>query len=149
MISREGIRVDQEKVRAITEMPSPQDKMGIQRLMGMVNYVAKFIPNVSEVTSPIREVLKKDVEFSWEIEQQKSFMEIKELISSASCLALNDVNKDVTLEVDACKTGVGAVLIKEGKPVGFASRSLTSAQMNYAIIEKELQAVVFACEKFH
>ena len=49
------------------------------------------------------------------------------------------------IEVDACKTGLGAVLIQEDKPVAYASRSMTHAQMNYAIIEKELQAIVFAC----
>ena len=78
------------------------------------------------------------MEFSWGIEQQKSYMELKELISSASCLALYDVNKDVTLEVDACNTGLGAVLIQGGKPVAFASRSLTSSQINYAIIRERV-----------
>ena len=53
------------------------------------------------------------------------------------------------MEVDACKTGLGAVLMQEGKPVAYASRSLTPAQLNYAIIEMELQAIVFACERFH
>ena len=94
-------------------------------------------------------MLKKDVIFSWESTQQKFFEQIKKLIASAQCLNMYDVKKDVVLEVDACKTGLGAVLIQYGRPVGYASRAMTSAQQNYAIIEKKLQAVVFACERFH
>ena len=121
------------------EMPQPTDKKDIQRLLGLVNYVAKFLPNnVSEITSPLREILKKDVIFSWESNQQKFFEQIKKLIASAQCLNLYDVKKDVVLEVDACKTGLVAVLIQDGRPVACAPRAMTSAQQNYAIIEKEL-----------
>ena len=130
-------------------MPRPKDKSEIRRLLGMVNYIAKFIPNVSEITDPMREILKNEVVFSWHKRQEKSFQETKELITSTRCLALYDVKKEVTMEVDACKTGLGAVLAREGNVIAFASRSMTSAQLNYAIIEKELQVVVFACKRFH
>ena len=53
------------------------------------------------------------------------------------------------IQVDASKSGIGAVLMQNGKPVSYVSRSLTNAQKNYAIIEKELLAVLFGCERFH
>ena len=51
--------------------------------------------------------------------------------------------------MDASDCRLGAALLQEGKPVAYASRSLTSAKKNYAIIEKELLAVLFGCERFH
>ncbi len=60
-----------------------------------------------------------------------------------------DFNKDVMLSVDASAEGLGAVLLQEGQPVAFGSRSLTECQKRYAQIEKELLAIVYGCEKFH
>ena len=64
-------------------------------------------------------------------------------------LAFYDVNKAVTVQCHASQDGLGACLIQEGKPVAFASRSLSPAERNYAQIEKGLLSIVFACEKFH
>ncbi len=60
-LTGEGVPPDQSKVEAIINMPAPQDKAGVQRLLGMVNYLAKFIPGMSEITAPLRELLKKNV----------------------------------------------------------------------------------------
>ena len=60
-INAEGISPDKEKIRAISEMPPPEDKKGVERLLGVISYVGKFIPNMSTVTHPIRELLRKDV----------------------------------------------------------------------------------------
>ena len=148
-LSADGIHADETKIKAICEMQMPTDKKGIQRLLGMVNYVAKFLPNVSEVTAPLRELLKKNEHWQWKSAHTDSFNKIKEMLISKQCLAFYDVKREVTLQVDACKTGLGAALIQDGKSVAYASRSMTSAQRNYAIIEKELLAVLFGCERFH
>ena len=60
-----------------------------------------------------------------------------------------DVTKPVHIQVDASKSGVGAVLLQEGRPVAYASKAMNNAQKNYAMIEKELLAVLFGCERFH
>ena len=148
-MNKNGVFPDVEKVKAIKEMPIPTCKKDIQRFLGLVNYVGRFLSNLSEITAPMRKLLKKSVDFLWEEQQQKSFETVKSLIISEKCLSFYDVYKDVCIEVDACKTGLGAVLMQEDKPVAYASRSMTPAQLNYAIIEKELQAIVFACERFH
>ena len=70
IISTEGISPDKENVRAITEMPPPEDKKGVERLLGVINYiVGKFSPDMSTITHPIRELLKKEVQFTWQWEQ--------------------------------------------------------------------------------
>ena len=80
---------------------------------------------------------------------QKSFEDVKKLLFSDRCLAFFDLSKRITIQVDASNSGLRAVLLQEGKPVSYASRSLTSTEKNYAIIEKELLAVLFGCERFH
>ena len=71
------------------------------------------------------------------------------MLVNPACLAFYDVAKPVSLQVDACKDGLGAVLIQNGSPVGYASRAMTESQQRYDMIEKELLAVVFGCERFH
>ena len=66
MLTGDRVRPDTSKIEAITKMPKPEDdERGVHRLLGMVNYVAKFAPNISEVTAPLRELLKKDVAWHW------------------------------------------------------------------------------------
>ncbi len=70
-------------------------------------------------------------------------------MTNSETLAYFDPQAEIELEVDASKHGLGAALFQNGKPVAFASKSLTRTEENYAQIEKELYAIVFGCEKFH
>ena len=106
--------------------------------------MAKFVPNVSSVTAPLREFLQKNNPWKWTTEHTKAFEKIQKMLSEHECLTFYDLRKP-----DACKTGLGAVLIQEDRPVSYASRAMTDAQKRYAVIEKELSAVVFGCERFH
>jgi hypothetical protein len=148
-LTGEGVPPDQSKVEAIINMPAPQDKAGVQRLLGMVNYLAKFIPGMSEITAPLRELLKKNVHWHWTEKHQEAFEKIKEILSTNRVLRYYDVTKPVILQTDASSKGLGAVLLQDGFPIAYASRSMTATQVRYAQIEKELLAVVFACERFH
>lgn len=148
ILSAEGVKPDQEKVRAIQDMPEPEDKAGLLRFLGMLQYLAKFVPNLSDVSAPLRKLLEGDVAWQWEAEQQKSFEKLKMLVSKAPVLRYFDVKKDITLSVDASSEGLGAVLIQDGQPVAYGSRPLTDCQKRYAQIEKELLAIVYGCEKF-
>ena len=151
VLTGDGVKPDASKLKAITEMPVPEDKHGIQRLLGMVNYVAKFVQHVSGVTAPLRELLKKDVAWHWTERHEQSFQGIKRLLTETSpgVLKYYDPKLPVKLQVDACKSGLGAVLMQNGSPIAYASRSLTETESKYAQIEKELLAVMFGCERFH
>ena len=98
----------------------------------MVNYLAKFTPSLAETTASMRNLLKKNSEFVWDCSQVIAFNHMKQLMTSAGTFAYYDVNKEVTLEVDASKHGLGAVLLQEGKPVAFASKSLSPTEQDYA-----------------
>ena len=79
-------------------MPRPTDKSGVQRLLGMINYVSKFIPNMSDLTAPLRQLLHQDVEWHWEEQQEASFKAIKESLVRARILGYYDAKKSLTLQ---------------------------------------------------
>lgn len=149
ILSTEGLRLDPGRVKDILEMEEPKNCKELQVFLGMMNYVQRFIPNMSDVTAPLRTLLHKDIAWVWTDAQQRGYETLRESLANAPVLAFFDANKPVILSVDASQMGVGAVLIQDGRPVAFSSRSLTEAQQRYAQIEKETLAIVHGCVKFH
>ena len=149
-----GMHPDPKKVQGITEMTAPTDKQQLQSFLGMVNYMGTFIPNLSHHMEPLRAMLKKDNVFHWEEQQTWSFQKIKALIAKANETPLRYYNrtKPVKVQADASLRGLGVCLIQEYKgedqPIAFASKSLTDAETRYTNIERELLAIVFACQRF-
>ena len=143
-----GLRVDPAKVKAIRDMPAPTDKAGVQRLLGLVQYLSKFLPNLPDMTKPLRELTQQDVEWCWEDAQVTALSQLREAVTRTPVLRYYNLNDEVTLQCDASQSGLGAALLQNGQPVAYASRALTSAETRYAQIEKELSAIVFACERF-
>ncbi|XP_038047830.1 uncharacterized protein K02A2.6-like [Patiria miniata] len=144
-----GLKPDPAKVSAITDMPPPTDVTALQRFLGMVTYLAKFVPNLSDLTAPLRELTHSDIHWCWLEQHNAAFLAIKDKIANAPTLMYFDVRKPVTLTCDASKFGLGTACLQEGAPVAYASRTMSDTEQRYAQIEKELLAVVFACTKFH
>ena len=113
-----------------------------------MNYLNRFSPALADLTAPLRTLCKKDTLFTWESSQQTAFEAIKKEITSAPVLAYFDRSKANTIQSDASKKGLGAVLIQDDKPV-YASRALTETEQSYSNIERELLSVIFALERFH
>ena len=113
-----------------------------------------FTPNLSHHTELLLAMLKKDNVFHWEEQQTRSFQQVKTLIAKANTTPLRyyDRNLPVTVQADASLRGLGACLIQQHKgkdqPIAFASNSLTDAETRYANIERELLAIIFACQHF-
>ena len=149
VLTSEGVKPDFEKVRAVQEMEAPRNVSELQTFMGFITYLAKFLPNLSEVSAPLRSLLQKEVEWHWDSEQENSFVALKKLVTNAPVLSYYDPKKPLVLTVDASSKGLGAAVVQEGRPIAYASRALTSSQQNYAQIEKEALAIAFGCAKFH
>ena len=149
--SREGVQPDPKKIQGIEGMTVPETKQQLQSFLGMVTYMGNFIPHLSHHTELLRQLLKKDVTFYWDDQLTRSFQEIKHLLKKAAAKPLGyyDRRKEVIVQEDASLRGLGACLIQDGKPIAFASKSLTEAESHYANIERELLAVVFACIPFN
>ena len=149
VLSADGVKPDPKKVEAILVMPTPTNREGLQRFLGVVTYLSKFIPNMSQKSAPLRQLLQKDVEWSWGQVEDDAFASLKTAISSATVLKFFDLKEPVTLSVDASSKGVGAVLLQNDRPVAYASKALSPSQENYVQMEKEMLAIVFGCERFH
>ena len=153
IVSQNGISADPEKVRSITQMPSPKDVHELRRYLGLCNYLSKFVPHFADIAKPLRRLTKKAEPWCWGDEQSKAFKELNSLCSSNKVLAKYDHKKEHLLSSDASKYGLGAALFQkengQWRPVAYASRTLTATEQNYAQIEKEGLGVVYACKKFH
>ena len=148
-LTPEGLKPDPEKIKAILAMQPPQSIQQLQSFNGMVNYLKRFSPVLSELTEPLRKLQKSDTVWAWESEQQTAFEKTKTALTTLPVLAYFDKNKDHIIQTDASKTGLGAVLLQEEQPVVYASRTLTDTEHRYSNIERELLGVVFGLERLH
>ena len=148
-ITSKGLEVDPNKIKAVKEFPCPGNVSQLRSFLGIVNFLAKFLPNLSDVLYPLHNLLKKETPWNWSTEQDKSFEQVKQLIVDHAVLSFYDPNKELLLECDASDYGLGIVLMQEDKPIAFASRSLSPSERNYAQIEKEMLAIIFGLDKFH
>ncbi|KAK2557053.1 Retrovirus-related Pol polyprotein from transposon 17.6 [Acropora cervicornis] len=155
LLTSTGVKPDPEKMRAVQEMPVPDGRTSaekvkaVQRFLGFVNYLAKFVPHLADECEPLRRLTDKDADWVWEKHHQDAFNRVKQLGADYPVLRYYDVNLPVTIQCDSIETGLGAALLQDGQPVAFASRTLTSTERGYAQIEKECLAIVFACERFN
>lgn len=152
-LTSDGIKADEDKIKAIKDYPHPKNKEELQRFLGMTNYLAKFVPTYSSVSAPLRKLLEKDVMWHWNESHVKSTDQLKTMITESGVLKFYDPLKEIKISTDASSFGIGSVILQKHDtswfPVAFASRSLGKSEMNYAQIEKECLAIYFAVTKFH
>ena len=152
-IDEEGMKPNKEKVKAILDLKHPENPKQLKSFLGAIQYLAKFLPRLSERTDKLRKLLKKNTEWKWETEQQNDFEMIKKMLTEEPALAHYAKDKDNIVSTDASKTGLGITLWQkqadgELKPIAFGSRFLNDSEKNYSIGELELLAVVWGLEKF-
>ena len=102
----------------------------------------RFSPVLSKLSEPLRRLCKSGVEWAWESEQQNAFEAIKQVITTLPVLTYFDKTKKHTIQCDASKKGLGAVLLQESKPVMYVSRAFIETEQRYWNIEGELLAIV-------
>lgn len=100
-------------------------------------------------TLKLRKLTRKNTEFVWTQECEKSFQEVKQNLTTATILFFFNPTKELVLQVDSSKDGVGAVLMQDGRPVEYASRALSASERKWAQIEKEALTVLFSVQRFH
>ena len=153
IIDSSELHADPQKTTAVTQFAVPSDVAGIQRFMGMVNHLGKFIPRLADLSDPLRQLLCKDSVWVWGEPQQKAFEQIKQALVSPTVLAHYNPNRPTIISADASNTGLGAVLFQDQddeqtRPVCYASRSLSDTEKCYVVIEKEALATTWASERF-
>lgn len=153
-IDAEGVHPIQDKVEAVENVPEPTNVSELRSFLGLVNYYGKYLANLSSVLEPLNLLLRKDSPWSWGKRQKMAFQDVKTQLLASHVLVHFDPKKPLVLSCDASPYGVGAVLahiLEDGteRPIGYASRTLSSAERNYAQIDKEGLAVVFGVKKFN
>ena len=114
----------------------------------MINYLGKFLPQLSDVSEPLRNLTKEQNQFIWSKVHQDAFNKLTQLISETPLLRHYDLEEEVTIETDASDYGQGAVSLQAGRPVAFDGRTMTETERHYSQIEKEYLALVFGCTRF-
>ena len=113
---REYDRAGEEaKVESIVGIPAPACTAGLQRIMGMVLYLAVYIPNESANTAPLRMLLRQDVEWNWNHEHDKALSQIRRALVHAPTLEYYNVHTPGTIQCDASQRGLGASIMQESR----------------------------------
>ena len=153
-VSSDGIDVDSQKVAAVKNARAPQTATEVRSFLGLVNFSARFIPNLSTIAEPLCQLTRKNTVFQFGEAEKKSFEALKEAVTSATTLRFYDLNaKKTRVIADASPVGLGAVLVQEQEDgpriIAYANRSLSDVERRYSQTEKEALALVWACEKLH
>jgi hypothetical protein len=153
IITKYGVKLDPERVEAISKVPLPMSKKALQSFLGQTNFVHRFIPNYVQIMKPIYKLLKKDVKFEWNDESKQAFESIKTAICEAHVLVSPDYNKNFQIFSFASEDTIAGVLPQKNdqghdQPIAYMSRALQNSELKYPMIEKQAYALVKSLKHF-
>jgi hypothetical protein len=144
VLSANGIAVDPGKVKDILECKPQTTVHQVQSFLGLAGYYRRFISDFSKVVKPITSLLKNDTKFNWSSRCNEAFEQLKVLLTTAPVLAQPDIEKPFDVYCDTSGSGLGCVLMQEGRVIAYASRQLRRYEEHYPTHDLELAAVVHA-----
>jgi len=150
IISRKGIRIDPEKIKAMLNWPEPQSIKDIQAFLSLANFNRRFIKNYSRITAPLTDLIKKsDTAFAIITKAREAFVLLKNTFTIAPLLTIFNLNLQTILEIDASNRVIAAAIIQvydDGKirSVAYYSRKIIGLELNYNVYNKELLAIIEA-----
>ena len=147
------VRALDAKIKAITDYPKPKTRRDLRRFIGMSSFYRSYCKNFAAVVVPLTSLTSEKKPYVWSPACQHSFESCKALLCSTPVLAAPDFRRPFKLEVDACDSGAGAVLLQEDElgidhPVCYYSKKFSGAQCNYSTVEKEALALILALQFF-
>jgi hypothetical protein len=153
IISTEGVRMDPEKIRTITEWPPIANVKDVQSFLGFANFYRRFIYNFSKIAAPLTRLTKKDIKWDWNAECQQAFDTLRAAFTSEVVLAHYDPEREIVVETDASDYVSAGILSQYDdkrvlRPIAYFSRKHSPAECNYEIYDKELMAIVRAFENW-
>jgi ribonuclease HI len=143
------IAVDPSKVKDILEWKPPTIVHQVWSFLGLAGYYRRFILDFSKIVKPITGLLKNDIKFEWSLKCNDAFKKLKVLLTTAPVLAQSDIEKPFDMYCDASGSGLGWVLMQEGRVRAYASRQLRQHEEHYPTHDLELAAVVHALKIWH
>jgi len=153
VVTKDGITMDQAKVKAIVDWPSPLNTVkDVRSFLGLAGYYRRFVKGFSKIASSLSELLKKDINFDWTQREEDAFITLKKAITTAPILISPDPTKSYVVTTDASGFATGAILQQDHgnglQPIAFMSHKMNAAERNYPVHEQELLAVVHALREW-
>ncbi len=152
MVSGNGIRPSKAHTDAITSFPRPERIRDLKSFLGVIGFFSTFIPQKGELMAPLLQLLKKNVQWKWSDECERSFLKLKSILSSRPLLHHADHDKRFYLFTDSSGQSIAGSLMQmvDGHlaPVAYCGRSLTVSEKSRPILENELLAVCYALNQF-
>jgi hypothetical protein len=151
--SGENVRADPSKITMAVDWPKPNNVKNVQEFLGFCNFYWRFIPSYSRIAKPLFDLLHKDKNWEWSEKTQEAFDGLKNTLKSAPVLMQPNTKEGFSLECNASDYATGAILSQTGPdgklhPVAFYSKSLSPAEKNYDIFDKEMLAVIRAFKEW-
>lgn len=144
VLAKNGISVDLKKVSAVVEWPLPKMPKALRGFLGLTGYYRKFVRGYEEIATPLNNML----EFMWTEEARSAFEELKQKLISPPVLCMPDFSKEFTIECDASKIGIRALLLRGKHPIAFASKGLKGKALVLSTYKKEMLAILWAVKKW-
>ena len=144
ILSAKGVAVNPSKVQEVLDWKSPTSVSKIQSFLGLVVYYRRFIQDFSKIAKPMTKLLQKNAKYIWTLDCEAAFQKLKTLLTTAPVLTQLDITKPFDIYCDASGTGLGCVLMQEGKVIAYASRQWRKHEEHYPTHDLELAAVVHA-----
>jgi len=144
IVSDQGVSVDPEKVKSIKEWPRIKSATEIRSFLGLAGYYQRFVKGFASMAQPLTRLTGKDTKLQWSDECEKSFADLKLMLTSALVLTLPEADEPYIVYTDASITGLGCVLMQKGSVIAYASRQLRKHGGNYPTHDLEMFAVMFA-----
>ncbi|WVZ64118.1 hypothetical protein U9M48_013685 [Paspalum notatum var. saurae] len=148
ILSAKGVAVDPSKVEDVLNWKQPQTVTEIWSFLGLAGYYRRFIKDFSRISKPMTALTQKNTKFAWSPKCEEAFGTLKKLLTSAPILAQPDITKPFDVYCDASGSGLGCVLMQEGRVIAYASSQLRKHEVNYPTHDLELLAVVYAPKKW-
>jgi hypothetical protein len=153
IVSKDGIRVDPLKIKAILALPPPTNLTQLQSLQGKENFLRRFICNYAEITKGFMRLLQKNVPFIWDDASQRSFDALKHALTHAPLLHPPEYTKDYILYLAASTSTIAMVLVQkdsndEEHVIYYLSKSLSGPELRYSHVEKLALAAFIAVQRF-
>ena len=143
------------KLKVLKNWPRSKNVKDIQRFIGFVNFYRRFIGGFAKIAKPLHKLTQKLNPWKWTHEEENSMQELIKKLCEKPLLGQPNPYYPFLLETDASNFAVGAVLSQKStednktiRPIGFFSKTLSSAQQNWYIVEKEAYALVIALENW-
>jgi hypothetical protein len=144
VVSSERIYVDPSKVQKVLDWKPSRTVHQVLSFLRLIGYYRRFILNFSKIVKPITDLLKKEEKFIWNAEHDEAFRTLKKLLTTSPVLAQPDITKSFDVYCDTSGTGLGCVLMQEGRVITYSLRQQRPHEEHYPTHDLELVVVVHA-----